>query len=262
MKSLTSVAIASALALPAFAGEHASVPISYQSAEPEWSWTGFYFGVQVGGAFNTGDNGDLEFDGGPGTAGPDGNFDEVIPAFGNNFDGSFDSSFTGGLFAGYDRQFGRFILGGVVDANFADIRQRQSGFSNTPAFYHEDREIDFMATGRLRFGYAFNDRVMAYLTGGLAYAHVDYDFKSNTGATVVSRGGDSSQFGYVVGLGVEARVTRNISLGLEYLYTNLGDDNYKTNLSGVGAFAPSTDTRGSDRDFDYHMIQAKLAYRF
>lgn len=255
--------LSSLLLTPLFAGEPAAAPISYASAEPEMSWTGFYAGVQVGGVFNSGDEGDLQLDG-PGTR--DGNYGDFFPAFGNNYDGDFDESFTGGLFAGYDHQFGRFVIGGLIDANFADINQRQSGYSTTPAFYHEDREIDFMATGRVRLGYAVSDRILVYATGGLVYANVDYDFVTNTPATVATRGGDNSQFGYVVGMGVEGRLTRNISIGLEYLYTNLGDSDFRTNLSGVGAFSPggvgSTDARGSDREFDFHSIQAKLTYRF
>ena len=59
-------------------------------------------------------------------------------------------------------------------------------------------------------------------------------------------------------------VAENISIGVEYLYTNLGDDDSFTRFvagpfgGGVGGF---TDFTGSD-DFDFHTITAKLSYRF
>lgn len=260
MKSVHLSLASALLTVPLFAGEPAPAQITYNN-EPEWTWTGFYAGIQAGVAFNSGDNGDMEFD-----SGPDGDYGDFIAAFGDNYDGSFDEGFVGGIHAGYDHQFGKFVLGGIIDLNFADIGQRQSGFSSTPAFYHEDREIDLLSSARIKLGYAVNDRFLVYFTGGLAYADVSYDYVTNTPAAVSSSGGDSSQFGYVVGLGMEARVTRHLSVGLEYLYTNLGDSDYETNLSGPAAFSPtpgsSTNSRGSDRDFDFHMIQAKLTYRF
>ncbi len=260
MKPVRFLCLSSLLLTPLFAGEPAP-SVTYSAPEPEMTWTGWYAGIQVGMAFNSGDEGELEFD-----SGPDGNYGDTIGAFGDNLKGDFDKGFTGGLFAGYDHQFGKFVLGGLVDVNFADIGQRQSGYSSTPAFYHDQREIDLMATGRIKLGYAINDRFLAYVTGGLAYASVDYDYVTNTPAAVASRGGDDNQFGYVIGLGVEGRITSHISIGLEYLYTNLGDSDFETNLSGPAAFSPtpgsSTDSRGEDRDFDFHMIQAKLTYRF
>lgn len=260
IKSIHLLSASAALALPAFAGDPTPPTISYE-AQPEWTWTGFYAGIQAGVGFNPGDNGDMEFD-----SGPDGNYGDFIAAFGNNYDGSFNEGFVGGIHAGYDHQFGKFVLGGLIDINFADIGQRQSAFSATPAYYHEDREIDLLSSARIKLGYAVNDRFLVYFTGGLAYADVEYDYVTDTPAAVASGGGDSSQFGYVVGLGMEARVTRHLSLGLEYLYTNLGDSDFETNLSGPAAFSPvpgsSTNSRGSDRDFDFHMIQAKLTYRF
>jgi len=263
MKHLkTALCLSALLAAPAYAGAPSS-PVTYAPAQESWSWTGWYAGVQVGGAFNPGDNGELELDG-PGVR--DGNFGDYFAAFDDNYDGDFNNSFIGGIFAGYDHQFGRFVLGGLIDANFADFSQRQSGYSTTPAFYHEDRSVDFMATGRIRLGYAISDRVLAYVTGGVIFANTDYEMNTNTPATVATRGGDSHEWGYVVGLGVEGRLTRNISLGLEYLYTNLGKSDFRSNYSGVPAFSPlgvgSTDARGADRDFDFHMVQAKLTYRF
>lgn len=234
-------------------------------------WTGFYAGVQLGGAFG-GDSGIFSMD-----RNGDGAFGDYLPAFdptqpvcagdGCGFAGDFESGITGGIHAGYDWQFGNIVAGALVDINAMDIGDRQSGFSGTPAFYHIDRDLDYLVTARAKLGYAFSDRLMAYATGGLAVGDVKYSFVSNTPAASVVTGGGDTDVGYSVGGGVTAKVTQKVSLGVEYLYTNLGDDDFNVNLSGPAAFsgpgsAGSTNARGSDGDFDFHTVQLKVSYHF
>ncbi|WP_099866030.1 outer membrane protein [Pararhizobium haloflavum] len=230
-------------------------------------WSGFFVGVHAGGAFNP-DTGVLTFD-----RDGDGIFGDTIPtatgssAFGNNFDGAFDSGFVGGAHVGYDQQFGSIIVGGVLDITATDIGDTQSGFSTTPAFYTVQRELDYYATARLRLGYAVNDRFMVYGTGGVAYGDIDYSYLSDTPATVEPYGGDDDDFGYVVGAGAETMVTDMISLGVEYQYVNLGDSDFGANLSGVAPFSGAgsagfTNSVGTKDDFDFHTIQVKMSLRF
>lgn len=256
LKFTSALLAASVLALSPVFAQDAMTP---STAEPIYTWTGFYVGIQGGGAFNTGDNGGLVFDNNL-----DGNYDNSIAAFGNNFDGSFDSSGSYGLHAGYDFQVNRWVFGALADINAVSIRQRQSGFSSTPAFYTEERNIDTLGTVRARAGYLVTDRLLGYVTGGVAYADVGYRMLTNTpAATATSGGGDD--MGYVYGAGFETRITSRISVGVEYLYYNLGDGDFRSNFSGPAAFstvAASTNARGSDRDFDFSQVQAKLTYRF
>jgi len=81
----------------AFAGETSKTIIESAPLDPVKTWTGFYLGLQAGGIFNPEDDGRLEFD-----TDRDGSFNDTITAFGDNFEGSFDSSFSYGLHAGYD----------------------------------------------------------------------------------------------------------------------------------------------------------------
>ena len=236
-------------------------PQPVMMAEPTSNWSGFYVGVQAGGAFGT-DDGIFSMD-----RNGDGRFGDFLPAFGDNFSGSFNSGFSGGIHAGYDHQIGNFVVGGIVDINFTDIGDEQSGFSSTPAFYTIKRDLDYLITLRAKLGYAFSDRFMGYATGGLAYGDVDYSFSSNTPAMTSTSGGSDSDIGYTVGAGLDTKITEKITIGFEYLYTNLGDNDYTVNLSGPGAFsgpgsAGSTNARGSDSDFDFHTVQVKMSYRF
>jgi outer membrane immunogenic protein len=265
------------LSIPAFAADavdYEAPPMAEVVSVGDW--TGFYAGVQIGGGF--GSTGVFEMD-----RNQDGIFGDYFAAFdptqpgcagdGCGFSGKFGSGIVGGIHAGYDWQMGQIVFGGLVDIIATDIDDRQSGFSGTPAFYHIDRDLDWLATARARIGYAFTDSMLAYATGGVAFGNVNYQFVSNTPAIVaVSNGGSEIEVGYTVGGGVEAKMTERISIGLEYLYTNLGSNDFNVNLSGAAgtpagnAFgtggADSTNARGSDRSFDFHTVQLKMSYRF
>ena len=82
--------------------------------------------------------------------------------------------------------------------------------------------------------------------------------------TTTTRGGQDNNFGYAVGAGIETRVTSNISVGLEYLYVNMGGNDFEAELTGgpFSAVETSTIASGSDNDFDFNVIQAKVSYRF
>ena len=199
-------------------------------------------------------------------------FDDILAAFApgvNNpdvYQSDFDDGINVGGRLGYDWQFGTFVLGAVVDASYVDIDDFVNGISVTPADYTFERDLDFLATGRLRGGLAF-DRFLIYATGGVAYGSIETDFVSNTGATIVDEdSGDEDAWGYTVGGGVEALLTPRISIGVEYLYTDLDADTAEVTLSGPGApggpFRAGTDIRPDDDEFDFHTIRGVLTYRF
>ncbi|MEO3389310.1 outer membrane beta-barrel protein [Mesorhizobium sp. CAU 1741] len=247
-------------------------PAAPMQAMPADGWAGLYLGGQIGYGF--GSTGLYVLD-----RNRDGEFGDYLPAFdpavnpaAGGFTGDFEDGFIGGVHIGYDWQAGNLVYGVLADLNFADLTDQQTGFSATPAFYTVERELDYLATLRGRIGYAFSDTMLAYATGGLAYGDVETRFLTNTPAAFVVSGGQDSDWGYTVGAGLETKVTSNISFGLEYLYTNLGGNDFNVNLSGAAgtgagnAFgtggANSTDSRGSDDDFDFHTISAKISYRF
>lgn len=230
------------------------VPEPIAPIQPVRDWTGFYVGIHGGGVFNPGDPGVLEFDGGsPNPA--------VAAAFGDNYDGAFDSGLTGGVSAGMDFQSGAFVFGGVVDLSLVDVGDRQSAYSATPAYYTQLRDLDFLATVRARAGFLATEDILVYGTGGVALGDVQHSFQTDTGFDVETSGGEDWDLGYTVGAGVETRVSDNMTVGVEYLYTNLGSSDYSATISG-GPFGAGTTATGTDADFDFHTVRGTLRFSF
>ncbi|WP_135506234.1 outer membrane protein [Roseovarius aestuariivivens] len=166
MIATTALALAAA---PAFAGSPAPAPVDTPVAAPAPvaatpNWTGLYGGVQLG--YN--------------------NMDSNIA--GN------DESAIGGLIAGYDYDFGDFVLGAGIDYDFTD-----TAISEAP---NPSISLENIFRAKVRGGIKYGDGLF-YGTGGYAEASSD-----NFG----------SDDGYFIGAGYETMVTDNFSLGAELLY--------------------------------------------
>lgn len=176
-----------------------------------------------------------------------------------------------GLRAGYDWQMGSWVVGAVGEIGRPDITDSVSGFSTTPARYTFTREIENIAALRGRLGYDAG-RFLPYVTAGFASAEVEGTYSTSNGAnsfTPVSVSDRRS--GYQLGAGVETWVTSNMTVGVEYLYTSLDDDDYivRTGPGTAPATNPfllvdpaGTDQRRSDGDFDFHAVRVTAAWRF
>ena len=170
---------------------------------------------------------------------------------------------------GYDMQQGNIVYGVVFEGGSSDARDSVSAFSTTPAFYYFTREIDYSLGARLRVGYAARGALF-YATGGGAFAKIKNEFETSNTANTFTEDGSSNSLGYSAGGGAEVKITKKISLGLEYLYTNYAEDKYRINV-GPGTAAPTnpfllvsggTNFRRSDSNFDMHNIRLTAAYRF
>lgn len=179
---------------------------------------------------------------------------------------SDDESVPAGIRLGYDAQYGRLVLGVVGEAEVNKISDSVSAYSTTPASYTFTRELESVAAIRARVGYVWN-RYLPYLTAGVAKADVNHTFTtSNVTNTFTDRDGGSLD-GYQLGAGVETKIG-NVSVGVEYIYTNLDDQDYTVRASGGAVGGPftlvnatGTDLRRSE-DFDYHALRGTVAMRF
>ncbi|UIN32713.1 outer membrane protein [Methylobacterium oryzae] len=236
---------------------------------PVFTWTGAYFGINAGYAFDASSNNTNSF----GVPAPYGN---GTTAF---FSQRNQEGFTGGGQVGYNFQFtpGSGIVVGVeADAQYLDFgRSRNNAFlvgPLAPGYYVTDprglSSLDFFGTVRGRIGYAF-DRVLVYGTGGFAYGSGSAD-RSFGGYA----GNDSFRTGYAVGGGIEYALPTDsflnffrsnaVTLKVEGLYVNLD-----RNTRNQGAFVinaannfPVVYNNIGRRDDEFAVIRAGLNYKF
>jgi len=195
--------------------------VSSYGASKVYDWTGFYLGINGGGAFDKTNW----------TSSPD------------NTGGVFNSS--GGLVggtAGYNLQFGQpWVYSVEADMDWSNIRGSVSPPSCAPCNF----TVPWLATVRLRFGYAFGV-VLPYVTGGAAIGGLSANLAGAPAGTA-----NSQNLGWTAGGGVEFAITGALRAKVEYLYINLnGFSCYGPCGGGPISFNPS----GS-------VIRAGLNYR-
>lgn len=172
---------------------------------------------------------------------------------------------------GLDKQYGNIVVGVVGEGGKSYISDAQSAFSTTPAFYTFTRKIDYMGSVRLRAGYAANTTLF-YATGGGVYANLKHAFGTSNTANAFSTRGNDDAWGYAVGGGIEQKLGRNFSIGLEYLYNSVKDDKYTVRVTQGTALATNpfvlapnttgTDIRRGDENFRWNSVRAVASFRF
>jgi outer membrane immunogenic protein len=167
---------------------------------PVYNWTGFYAGINGGGAWGTS------------------NWSNALGASSFNANGAL----IGGT-AGYNWQMGSAVFGVEGDIDWSSIKG--SGPTTCVVGGCETKN-NWLGTFRGRLGYAF-DRVLPYVTGGLAVG----DIKANTALGSASE----TRAGWTAGAGVEAAITGPLTAKIEYLYADLGSMNCATTVCGGAA---------------------------
>ena len=172
---------------------------------------------------------------------------------------------------GFDIQRGPIVFGIVGEGGRAEIRDSVSAFSTTPAFYTMTRDLRYNAGLRARLGYTPNNTTLFYATGGGAYGRVRNSFTTSNTANSFTVSGNSDAWGYAAGGGVEQKIGKKFSIGLEYLYSDLNDNKGRVRV-GTGtapatnpfllAGAGGTDFQRSDNRFRWHAIRAVATFRF
>jgi outer membrane immunogenic protein len=168
-------------------------------------------------------------------------------------------SFIGGGQFGYNFQSGSIVYG--IEADIAwrggsDARTLLAPSGLATTFRDEQ---NWSGTLRPRVGVAA-DNWLFYGTGGLAFGSVKHGYTETLAGASRTVTDSSTQTGWTAGGGIEYATSNRWSLGLEYLYQDLG----KTTLAqpgqtiGAATFAPSA-TSFDDRS---HMVRAKLNVKF
>ena len=216
MRRFIAAALAStALAMPAMAADLA--PYLKGPVAAPWTWTGVYFGGDVGGAWS--DNTSTF------TPLPSPAAFGAFPTTGN----TGGSAFAGGFYAGYNYQFSpAFVVG---------IEGDWTGMRATGAYNHlavspvtgvipgsslsMNTEVEWAATLRGRLGYLIWPTLMLYGTGGGAWGKIQYEGNASDGIAY-SAGAqfNNTSSGWVAGGGLEWAPFTDFGLlfRIEYLY--------------------------------------------
>jgi outer membrane immunogenic protein len=195
---LRTLALAPAIALLALAAAGAvsaadlSVAPIYKAppmaAPPAYNWSGFYVGLNGGGGWGT-----------------------------SNWDTAGSFNLSGGVVggtAGGNWEIGHAVIGLEGDVDWSNLKGSATSALCAAGCTTNN---DWLATVRGRAGYAF-DRVMPYVTGGLAVG----DIKASTPGFA---GGTQTNAGWTAGGGVELALTNNWTAKAEYLHVDLGNMN-------------------------------------
>ena len=194
LAALTGAAAAADLARPAPVPYYPQAP----AIVPAYSWTGFYLGLNGGGAFGS-----------------------------SNWDSNGSRNISGGLVGGqigYNYQAGNVVFGVEGDIDWADINGTSTTVTCPPGCKTSDT---WLATARGRIGYAAG-RFMPYITGGGAFGDIR---ASAPGFATQS----ADKTGWTIGGGLEAALSTNWTAKVEYLYVDLGSFNCGVGCNGVGA---------------------------
>ncbi|MDP4006914.1 outer membrane protein [Methylobacterium sp. NEAU K] len=271
-KLLASLAAFTALTAAASAADlpRRAAPPPVFTPVPVFTWTGAYFGINAGYAFDASSSNGSTF-GVP--------FPYAVPGTAATFSQRNQEGFSGGGQVGYNYQFtpGSGVVVGIeADAQYLDFgRIRNNAFfigALAPGYYVTDprglSSLDYFGTVRGRLGYAF-DRVLFYGTGGFAYGSGSAD-RSFGGFA----GNDSFRTGYAVGGGIEYALPTDsflnffrssaVTLKVEGLYVNLdrGTRNQGAFVINAANNFPVVYSAVGRRDDEFAVIRAGLNYKF
>jgi outer membrane immunogenic protein len=181
------------------------------------------------------------------------------------------NGFIGGGQAGYNWQREKWLFGLEGDIQYSDERGSAdvclvAGCAIGTGLLTANYKLDWFGTVRGRVGFLPTERLLLYVTGGLAYGHV------SASTPLLSWG--STRAGWTVGAGAEAAIDRNWSVKLEYLYMDLGNVGSsgatgttvvnQLNTPGIGFNTVTTTTLTSafGTKFTDNIFRVGLNYRF
>ena len=112
---------------------------------------------------------------------------------------------------------GPIVIGIQGEFGRPEITDSVSAFSTTPASYTMTRELDYTASIRGRLGFTPGPArtTLFYATGGALYGKVKNSFATSNTANSCTLNGDSDAWGFTGGGGVEQKLGKNFSVGLE-----------------------------------------------
>ncbi len=205
------LATVSALALSCGA-QAADLPVKapIALADPPMNWTGWYAGLQGGFARDAG-----------GFQDPDGLYTAGFAPR------NFGTRHTGGILGGhvgYNWQNARFVYGFEADASGLWGNARTAALPAFPAQSPISFDVDWLATFRGRAGFTLDPATLVYVTGGVAFGHVNNSAALFSGSNILQGviSNDETRTGWVIGAGIERMFNARWTARAEVRYVDLG----------------------------------------
>lgn len=202
---------------------------------PVYSWTGFYLGGNIGYSWGLSD--------------PNVNFFDASAFQIARADGSFGmQGVIGGGQAGFNFQAGRWVVGAETDIQASGQRGTgnfpcAAGICSTSGLQVNEaltQKLEWFGTARGRLGFTITPTLLLYGTGGLAYGEV---VTNGVISDPASFSQNNLKTGWAAGGGIEAGLSRNWTVKLEYLYMDLGDVS-SNGLTATGILGPGVPHNG------------------
>lgn len=213
-----------------------------------FSWTGFYIGGHVGGAWAHKDwdwlgGGGFPFGGGV-----------TFPApVGSHSPGGA----IGGGQIGFNVQSGRWVFGVEAQASWSDLDGSHQWPNAVVPFFGSRTEIEWLGTIAGRVGYTF-DRVLLFVKAGGAWTREEYSaFRVDSGETWFT--GKFTRWGWMAGTGLEWAFTNAWSAKIEYNFMDFGAKSFALPPAPGQAFPSATNV---DVDQHVHVVKVGINYRF
>ena len=175
---------------------------------PEFSWTGFYIGANLGGGWS------------------DGSGSATILPYGTGMMSGSGSGFIYGGQIGYNYEVNSWVFGVETDLQGYVSSNGSFGGIAGSTWYGSDSDVDYFGTIRGRVGYAW-DRLLVYGTAGAAYGKAS--ISGDIGGIPYDE--SSTYWTWTAGAGVEYAFTDNWTVKGEYLY--LGTPNDVPEIAGT-----------------------------
>lgn len=233
-------------------------------AEP-YRWSGFYIGAHAGHGWGDWD-GTIETTAGcPGTC-PSAGYDNPNHTLPGN-------GWLGGGQLGYNWQSGSLVLG--LEADISRSNMSGSGQFATDQYNpwvwdkSFNASLDYFGTARARLGVA-NGGLLLYGTGGFAWGRTSgtigvaqsHDGKGEVIDGVSHAFSRDNHTGWTLGGGLEYALGRNWSLKAEYLYVDLGRQQYLFKDGTVfDAGVVPFDTDSFPADLTIHTVRVGINYK-
>ncbi len=174
------------------------------------NWTGPYVGLDAGVAFDHAKFTDVD------------QFFFLLPGGPNHtFWTPTRADFTGGILAGYNWQFSRYVLGLEGDLSGITGKHTSAIPSGAVGGVSATTKMDWMSTVRGRVGYLIDDATLVYVTGGAAFTRFSDSWTANA-FPLFTFTSNYSRTGGVYGGGVERMFAPHWTARLEALHADFG----------------------------------------